>query len=246
MVDIREAALGKKTAHTEFEVAKSTRQGVPDSPWVPGTSAAGHVKRFGIVPELRRLAKKILGVNNREYIPVKMVRLDSDLGFCPDVVKLDLGGGEIDALRGMSEFLPGIKVIKFETELLTNHFKLADRGGLAIQTIRNADFVFFVDDLQFCIPKVSEELRAALSGFGVEIVKELRLVPSEPDVTIIGRWPDDRPLPISDIKLTEELADLLASWDAKYFQVDLIALNSRYSKEWTRILPSELFHQAAG
>ena len=240
-VDIREQALGDRSTLVSFDVPE--RKGIPNSLWEPGTSYDGHVRRKGVLPTVKRFAKMILrpGSSSQkvETICVKMVRLDSALGACPDVVKLDLQGGEPEALIGLGGLLPQAKVAKVEIQMLSGKVR-----GRCVQLLKDAGFFFLVEDLQFAVPEMTKELRRALNEIGVEIEYEGRLHPSDPLVMVKGSWPAGRPLPIQNGELTREFASVLAAAKAIYFQVDLVALNGRYAEQWRSLLPVELLERS--
>lgn len=240
-VDIREAALGDMAMRVSFEVPE--RKGIPNSLWSPGTSYGGHVSKSGFLSSVKGLAKKVLrpgnASNQMETISVQMVRLDSELSACPDVVKLDLQGGEPEALNGLGAHLPQVKIAKIEIQMLG--------GGARSQCVRilkEAGFLLYVEDLQFSVPQVTNELRQALSDNGVEIEFEGRLSPSDPQIMIKGSWPSERPLPIQNFELVREFLNVLTSSKALYFQVDLVALNGRYAKQWKTLLPTDLLEKS--
>jgi FkbM family methyltransferase len=236
-VDIREAALGDRLATVQFDVPVHSRKGIPNSPWAAGTSAEGAVRKTGIVPSLKRLIKKTMRMQNREAVSVRMCRLDSDLSFSPDVVKLDLQGGEPEALQGMGDLLTNVKVVKIEVEMLTSGREV---GRCCIHLLRDAGFHLFVEDLQFAVPELTDRLRGVLTDVGIEITRETRLYgASDRNVVVIGKWLTDRPLPIRDLEITPEFAEILTASKAEYFQVDLVALNTRYVQQWKQILPPE-------
>ncbi len=240
-VDIREAALGDQTTSVSFEVPE--RRGIPDSLWAPGTSYGGFVSRSGILAKAKGIAKKLLrrGVRSRPYekISVRMVRLDSDLDVCPDFIKLDLQGGEPEALNGLGSRLAQVKIMKIEIEMLSG-----DARRRCVQLLNNAGFFLLVEDFQFLVPHVTDRLRRALTDIGIEIELEDRILPSDPSVLVKGKWPSGRPLPMQNIELTKDFADVLSASKASFFAIDLIALNGRYVQHWNSLLGPEVLEQS--
>lgn len=243
-VDIREAALGDRVTQVSFEVPE--RKGIPNSLWTPGTSYGGHVRRSGILPLIKGIARKLLRRGSRlqpqhrqESILVRMTRLDAELNVPPDLVKLDLQGGEPEALKGLGNLLPQVKVAKIEIQMLGG-----DARTQCARIFRDAGFNLYIEDLQFSVPQMTDTLRQALNQIGIEIEYEGRLSPSDPQIMIKGSWPTDRPLPIQDLDLSTEFANVLLRAKASYFQVDLVALNGRYSEQWKSLLPSELLEKS--
>lgn len=262
-VEIRQAALGDKSASVSFEVPE--RAGLSDHQyWVPGTSYGGFVSHPGIVPIIRsgfvpfakHVAKKVLrraSSPKLETISVSMVRLDAELDAPPDVIKLDLQGGEPEALDGLGELLAHTKVVKIEVLL-----RGAMEGQGAARTrcaraLHDAGFRFFVEDWQFHVPELTDALRRALVDNGAEIEREVRLHPSHPEVMVKGAWRSGQALPVQShqvmgklraVELTRELSNALADAKASYFCVDLVALNGRFVQQWKSIIPPELLKKS--
>ncbi len=239
-IDIRQAALGSKMGMCKFEVPASSRIGIANSNWIPGTSPEGAVRRHGLIKSSKLLAKKILGRDQRPSISVKMVRMDLDLPAAPDFLKLDLQGGEPEAIEGLGHLLYETKIIKCELELFASWKRTS-----FIDKLRKAGFAFFIEDFLMLVPKMTTELREILHGMGLEITHEVRLYGSSSSfLHAIGRWPHDRELPIYEMRLRNEFAGILAIHKAIAFQVDFIALNNRYGAQWKSVLPSEVVKQA--
>lgn len=101
---IRDVALSNAAGEAIFSVpSRITSAGA--GPWAPGTSYSGSLKHAAA---------------DREKITVKTVRL-ADEGIPRfDFVKLDLQGGELDALKGMGDKLKEAKLLYIETQLLHN------------------------------------------------------------------------------------------------------------------------------
>lgn len=258
-VKIRDAALGDKATDVAFEVPD--RQGVSGTLWAPGTTGGGYVSKPGLIPMMKSgllpiakyLARKVLRrpelTQLHEIVSVKMVRLDAELSDAPDLIKFDLQGGEPEALDGLGALLRQTKVVKIELLLRG----AVDGQGLAktrcVRALSDAGFSFFIDGLQFAVPKLTDALRRALHQHGVTITYERQINPSQRDITIMGKWPEDRPLPIQTrrvlgsvraIGLTRDFEGILSEARVSYFAVDLIALNGRYAKQWSTILPQTL------
>jgi hypothetical protein len=161
-----------------------------------------------------------------------MVRIDSELNECPDVVKLDLQGGEPEALNGLGVWLPQVKVVKIEVEMLSG-----DARRRCVRTLTAAGFSMYVQDLQFAVPEMTDGLRRFLHDNGIEIEFERRLLPTDPYMIVKGKWPSRRDLPMHSVELDRDFSNVLAASKAAYFQVDLVALNGRYAQQWGSLLP---------
>ena len=232
-VEIREAALGNKSTNVSFEVPERT--GIQNHPlWTPGTSPEGYVRKLGFVSRIKGIAKKLLR-RRLESISVNMVRLDSDLNVSPDVIKLDLQGGEPEALVGLGSLLARTKVVKIEVQMLDDDTRIR-----SVRILRDAGFSMLVEDFQFHVPHLTDRLRATLEEYGMEIASEGRLNPADSEVMVKGSWSSKRPLPMQGVKLTREFANVLSASKVSYFQVDLVALNDRYAEQWESIISKEL------
>lgn len=240
-VDIREVALGNRSGTCRFEVPTISRKGIDNSPWIPGTSAEGAVRRYGLVKTSKLIVKKVIRWDPRPSIEVKINRLESDLQVAPDLLKLDLQGGEPEAIEGLGHFLAETKVVKLEHELFGKWGRTH-----SIDMLRDAGFSLYVDDFLIVVPQMTDYFRATLAELGLEITYELRLYgPRSPYLHVVGKWPNGGLLPIhSNIKLTRQFADLLTAQKANAFQVDIMALNNRYAEQWASILPAKLLRQS--
>jgi FkbM family methyltransferase len=246
-VKIRETALGDRPATVTFEVPD--RLGIPDTWWEPGTSYGGFVSRSLLVPTLKNWAKRVLGRETPRYqrISVQMARLDSQLEESPDLLKLDLQGGEPEAINGLGGFLAKTKVIKLEVIVKGGVPGQGLAKSQCFRALREAGFLVFVCDFHFAVPQLSVELRGYLTRCGVEIEWEKQF-PSQREMHVCGRWPENRPLPIESqsllgkprVGLNSELENLLSESGALFFSIDLIALNRNYAQQWQSVLSESL------
>lgn len=260
-VDIREVAVGDRSASVSFQVPERAGIPGPGSYWAAGTSYGGWVSRpFAIDSLLSRtktLAKKILRqapASELETISVPMVRLDFELISPPDLIKLDLQGGEPDAMDGLGTLLAGTKAVKLEVLL---HGAMPGQGGArtrCVRALQDAGFTLFVEDFQFAVTSMSDGLRRTLADAEMVIERERRFHPTQP-VHIMGKWPTGKPLPIQSIgsaglaraiKLKADFFQALSGSGMMYFSIDLIALNNRFAREWRTILPQDIFEHAEG
>jgi FkbM family methyltransferase len=232
MVDIRELAIGNKPGFASFEIPVRLTDDFRG--WPKGTSCGGYLRKPGFIPFIKSVAKKILrrgwlwkNSNRHQSVNVRVTRLDSDLQFAPDFLKLDLQGGEPDALEGLGENLQHVKIVKVEVQMLGGEEK--DR---CIRLLQSAGFKFFIEDFQFGVGHMTDSLRTALEQNGGEI--ELEVEPSSADSSamVIGKWIPGKPLPFKEFKLVGSLAKALTDAGATYFQVDIVALNQSCAELW--------------
>lgn len=261
-VDAREAALGDKPATVLFAVPE--RVGMSNNEyWVPGTTGGGFVSRPGpvavmkskIPPTAKNFVKKLLGRGTLEYekVPVQTVRLDSELGVAPDLVKLDLQGGEPEALEGLGSLLPQVKMMKIEVILRGEVEGRRSAKNRAVGALADAGFSFFVEEFALAAPGMTDELRRALGRHGLNISSEVRLHESHSDILIKGAFSSEQPTPIQNrwqsgkfkaIAFTPEFDSVLSDAQASSVGVDLIALNGRYAEQWKSVLPPELLQRS--
>jgi FkbM family methyltransferase len=231
-VKVREVAISDRIGHAHFDIP-SRLQG-DGGPWTAGTSYNGYLCKAGLRSFLRRLAARMVRPGrSRETIKVSTVRLDSDLSAAPDVVKLDLQGGEPAALDGLGDYLRQVKLVKAEVQMLGG-----DARGRCVRKLQEFGFTIYLADLQFSVPELDASLRTALTANGVKIEEELRGSPYDPQTMVKGEWTDDQELPFQDLDLKPEFEGLLRAAKAQYFQVDLVALNQAHAESWNTILPS--------
>lgn len=82
-------------------------------------------------------ADKPMGV--AETVEVEVVRLDSELTTPPDIVKLDLQGYELEALKGASGVLGGVKAVMCEVSF-TDLYEGQPLGGEVIDWMASRGF----------------------------------------------------------------------------------------------------------
>jgi hypothetical protein len=171
--------------------------------------------------------------NRYQTVQVKTVRLDDDLQFTPDIVKLDLQGGEPAALRGLGERLRQVKIVKAEVHMLHGEARRE-----CVRILKEAGFKMYIGDLQFSVPEVSSTLRSMMAEQDIRIEHELRGSAFDAQTMIIGKWSGEQPLPFQDLDFTPAFESLLRAEKTKYFSVDLIAINLKYAESWNVLLPS--------
>ncbi len=68
-------------------------------------------------------------------VDVKVVRIEDDLTEAPHFIKLDLQGGELEAIKGTGKFLVDVKVLYVETQLLgkENTCRYLSDSGFLVQ-----------------------------------------------------------------------------------------------------------------
>lgn len=211
-VIIRESALSDRTGTQTFSVP-SRMTGEGGGAWSAGTSFGGSLRP---------------GRSGTETVQVQSVRLDEEEVPRFDFVKLDLQGGELDALRGMGSRLREPKVMYVETQLLH------DSGVL--RHIAEAEFFVTFDRLQLGFKNDLRYLpMRALDEAGV-VIDKMHL-PSQGGVPLFC-WGHFRPgAKVFDPKsfvLEPEISRKLQDAGVSYLQTDALCINLRH---WKTIAP---------
>lgn len=150
-----------------------------------------------------------------------MVRMDEDLTATPDFVKLDLQGGELEAIKGMGRFLSDVKVLYVEAQL--------NMDNDACQYLAENGFNIFFDKFQFGLRAGQIEVPILkLEKLGIRIDK-MRL-PSGTGMPLIfwGYLENGRNL-FQDYSFTQEVREIIKEAGIGYFQTDAICVNTKYS-----------------
>ena len=103
---LENCAIAHENGFSSFIVPSRIKEGIDSSGWSSNTSYNG------FLPDVNQKNP------NLEEIFVRISRLEDSLSYVPDFVKLDLQGGELNALFGMGQLLRKTKVFYIEHQLL--------------------------------------------------------------------------------------------------------------------------------
>ena len=164
-IEIRPVAVGKLAGQATFSVPR--RMTGPSAIWGPGTSATGYI---GERP----------GLDN---ITVDVVRLGDEPYPRFDFIKMDLQGGEADALEGLGNKAQHAKMLFVEQQLL---------GGpeapepMSLKILHDLGFVCFYDEIQFGLVSTISEIPIRLFEIGGMKVTKI-LMPNGRGLPFSGR-----------------------------------------------------------
>ena len=207
---IRDAALSNTPGTAKFTVPYRAGDGAGS--WESGSSWAGFLHQGG---------------NGVEAVDVRVVRLDADDIARFDFVKLDLQGGEQNAIEGMGARVSEAKIIYSECQLL--------QGGNSARTLIDRGFVVMYDRLQFgfladagTVPM--EYLRNA------GLVIDRMSLPKQGGLPLIcwGHFSKDSWLDPDTLMLKKEVAAQLRDAGVSYVQSDALAVNASH---WRQVGP---------
>lgn len=209
---VREAALADAAGSHSFNVP-SRLSGVGTGPWAPGTSYAGSLKHAAA------------GV---EQVDVHTVRLADEAIPSLDFVKLDLQGGELDAIHGIGERLPELKLLYVEAQLLHD-------WGL-LRHIAARRFLITFDRLQFGFRNSLRFLpTAALDAAGIVVDRMHFPDPSGMPLICWGHFRGTAPVLDPDsFVLKPQVAKDLIEAGLSYLQTDALCFNLHH---WNRFAP---------
>lgn len=206
--DLRQLAVSSKNKSLNFVVPH--RQTADSAAWGRGTSYNGFVGDSRHHP-------------NYESIAVEAVRLEDNLGMLPDFVKLDLQGGELDAIKGLGNMLADVKLLYIETQLLGQE--------LACQFLAERGFIITFDKFQFgLLANTGQVPIRQLEQLGICI--DRMYLPSGTGMPLIlfGYMKHGRDL-FDGYSFSQETKDTLKKAGVEYFQTDAICINSKYAKD---------------
>jgi FkbM family methyltransferase len=207
---IRDAAISNAPGKASFAVPY--RAGEGGGVWEAGSSWAGFLHRGGGSPET---------------VEVRVVRLDQEDISRFDFVKLDLQGGEQDAIEGMGSRVSEAKIIYSECQLL--------QGGNSAKALLDRGFVVMYDRLQF-------GFRADAPAVPMEFLKHVGLVidrtnlPKQGGLPLIcwGHFSKDAWLDPDTLMIKKNTAAQLREAGVSYVQTDALAVNAEH---WRQIGP---------
>lgn len=206
---VRPAAVSNFNGRASFAVP--TRMAtLENTQWPPGTSFDGS-----------------LGSYNTESVEVDVVRLDADPPY--DFIKLDLQGGEINALEGLGEKIKDVKMIYSEYQLLTK--------ANTVEYLRSRGFICFFDRLQFGFrPDIAWIALEVLEQWGLKI-SHINL-PATLGIPFfcIGYF-DMHADPVQHNGcLSDEMIKQIDEIGLSYLQTDILAINSKFAGELVNYL----------
>lgn len=205
---IREVALSNKDGEAIFSIPSRISSN-SFGPWVPGTSYSGSLQDTS---------------SDQEKLTVKTVCLADESIPRFDFVKLDLQGGELDALKGMSDKLTETKLLYVETQLLH------DSGVLSFLAA-NGFFLLF-DRLQFGFNSNTKYLSfEVLSECGITI--DRMHLPQSSGLPLICWGHFDSSVDMLDphaFVLRSSFSKILIDSGVNYLQTDAICVNVNYLK----------------
>ena len=125
------SALDGAAGRSSFYVPATVGEGVTDWEERVGYSSLGYLKPIDLILRVKRVVDHLLGRPQHWYW-VDTVRADEAIDRAPEFLKLDLQGGELSALRGMTKWLTSVHIAWIEYSgaravknlLLKNGFKL--------------------------------------------------------------------------------------------------------------------------
>lgn len=213
LVEIREEAVSRDAGQAVFSVPgrMTVDQG---GGWVPGTSYGGLLGNIGF----------------GEQITVPTVRLDSFPSF--DFVKLDLQGGEPDALLGLGSRLRDVGIFYVEHGLFTPHD--------AIRSLEEQGFTVFFDQLQIGL-RATDNQTIRLDEMKKRGLEIHAIYPPTVGLPLMfwGRFDSSKFCMLSENgALTAEAREAYIQLGIDYIQTDIIAVNPSMMKRFGKFIAS--------
>jgi FkbM family methyltransferase len=213
---LRKAAVTNENGKMTFVVP--SRLSNDSEHWGDGTSYNG----FVLQPGLR--------TRFPETIEVDAVRLEDDLDVPADFVKLDLQGGELDAIKGMGDQLAQTKLLYIECQMM------ADEGSCKF--LAEHGYIILLDRFQFGLRP--DQLRppvAALRDLGIEI--DMMHLPTATGLPLVmwGYLKNGRTL-FDNYHFATDVRQQMREIGIKYFQSDALCINSRYANDMLPLMYS--------
>lgn len=202
---LRMAAVSNAKRIANFNVPMRMKTGT--SAWSEGTSYGGFLSDTPFV----------------ETIQVQTVRLEDDVEAPLDFVKLDLQGGELEALRGLGSRLHEVSLLYVERQLLK------DDGSCAF--LRDNGFVVFFDFLQFGLIKGKRDISMRLfDETGIETTRIMLPDGAGMPVVLWGHFKSGKEIVDPEtLNLLPAVVEKLKTAGVNYLQTDLICVNSKIS-----------------
>ena len=209
--------LAVSSANTTMKFVVPHRQTADNGAWGRGTSYNGFIDDGS-------------NQSNYETVEVQAVRLEDDLVTTPDFVKLDLQGGELEAIRGLGGMLPDVKVLYIETQLMNNES--------ACQYLAENGFVVLFDKFQFgLLSNTGQVPIKQLDELGICIDRMYLPNGSGMPLVIFGYLDKGREL-FDGYSFSQEAKGVLKKIGIEYFQTDAICINTRFSNDIFPVLHS--------
>jgi FkbM family methyltransferase len=200
-VTLRQVAISNKSGNSKFSVP--TR--MPDDTfWPKGTSFNGFLSERE---------------SNFETINIETVRIVDDIDFSPSFVKLDLQGGERDAVMGMGSLVERTKIFYIESQLLSHNN--------ACSILSDMGFVIMFDKLQFGV-KGGNVDTGRLREFGITVD---RVMPNILSTVCYGHFNKRIVNGFLDYRFSDIIADHARTIGITYLQTDAICVNKNFFGE---------------
>ena len=224
-VEIRGVALNKEDRSvvllTPSRLVKASGQ------WGSGSSYNSYIRKE------RRTIRETLGAIRRgmwhsDTSRIRGIKLDTE-PFIPDVIKLDLQGGEFNALLGGLGKLDYVKIIQLEQLLFENNLVLMNFPALDI--LMSKSFILHFGAIQFetKLP-INHVTIDSLIRLGFTNIRHLKNGEFSSGNMVICQFTSTGVVSI-DI-FSNKLVQILNPYDVKYIQMDVIGINSNWKDEW--------------
>jgi DNA-binding transcriptional ArsR family regulator len=182
--------------------------------WSEGTSWGGSLK-------LKR--------RDRETVTVSKVRLIDEPIPRFDFVKLDLQGGERDAILGMGDRLS-------EAKLLCVEIQLAWGPDNPVELLLEHGFICFYDRLQFGFrPGTMSVPLDVLEECGL-VIDRMRLPQGSMPLVCWGYFEREGAIDPTTYVIRVELAERLRESGMDYIQTDTLAINARHWSSFAQLI----------
>jgi FkbM family methyltransferase len=215
---LRNFAISNVSGDSNFFVPNRIPESDKQEGWITGTSFNGHLYPTA-------------NPDDKDVINVKTIRLDEDLTYQPDFIKLDLQGGEELAIKGLGKLLNDVKILYLENILFSGNSIKTQRH---LKTLEENGFIILHDELQFSVVKPQLEIKKLKSvGLTIDFVWQGngKGIPR----FCKGHFNSHRNnLFDNDYNLNTELIDDLKKFTIGYLQTDTICINKKYAD---KILP---------
>jgi FkbM family methyltransferase len=221
-VIVRDVALNKE--NTPVWLYTPSRMKKQSGSWGVGSSYNSFILTRSSF-ELKRSFRRLIGALLRrnllsDSVKIESVALDTE-PVSPDIIKLDLQGGELDALVGASTKLDDVKIVQVEQLLIVGERLITNFDALKFLTSKL--FFLHIGAIQFeTKSEVNEKTLKLMRDSGFTNIRQLKGNDFSSSYLVICNYSLTKTMSLESF--SKYIQEILEAFRIKYVQFDVIGI----------------------